>query len=173
MVPHVVLDRSGETVSELWQPPHQDPQEIHIGFSGTRQGMTLAQRESLAEYLRGSISVMPTILHHGLCRGSDTQAHWIAFNMGIRSVGHPPTNRSHIGFTQDQMDDPNLWHSMHLAKSYLRRNRNIVHETTVLIAAPKALLDLGGGTWYTINYSKRRHAHTLIIEPDEGRILEI
>lgn len=44
---------------------------MRIGVTGTRNGMTLAQHDTLADVLRG-LSIAE--FHHGGCRGVDVEA---------------------------------------------------------------------------------------------------
>ena len=73
---------------------------IDIGFTGNQLGMTLEQK------LRFSLGMLPYILdrtkadafifHHGVCIGSDYDAHQLAYETDKCSciVLHPPTNTS-------------------------------------------------------------------------------
>jgi hypothetical protein len=50
-------------------------------------------------------------------------------------------------------------------KSFLARNRDIVDETDMLIATPATKKETGG-TWYTINYSRKQKKKRMIVYPD-------
>jgi hypothetical protein len=129
---------------------------MRIGFTGTRLGMTVAQRMRFADLLAGVAGE----LHHGDCVGADTGAHSIACDLGLRIVIHPP-------------DDPKLraWcrpADRTLApKPYLQRNRDIVLDTECLIAAPgEAVEQLRSGTWSTVRYARKLGRPIWIINPD-------
>ena len=48
---------------------------MRVGFTGTREGLTSAQRDALREVLR---ALAPSVLAHGDCVGSDAAAHAVA-----------------------------------------------------------------------------------------------
>jgi hypothetical protein len=50
-------------------------------------------------------------------------------------------------------------------KSFFARNRDIVDETDMLIATPATKKETGG-TWYTINYSRKQKKQRVIVYPD-------
>jgi hypothetical protein len=53
----------------------------------------------------------------------------------------------------------------HLPKSFFARNRDIVDETDILIAIP-ATKKKTGGTWYTINYSRKQKKRRVSVYTD-------
>lgn len=120
---------------------------LRIAFSGTRYGMSPAQFEMVKDTLTGLAPV--TELHHGDCQGADIQADLIAHSLHIDVIVHPPDNPRLrawcIGAAQYR---PPL--------DYLARDRAMVDEADLLIAAPKAPVDeLHSGTWATINYARK------------------
>lgn len=120
---------------------------MNIGFTGSRGGMTLRQKEGL-ELLLNTLDRSEITIHHGGCVGADTQCHYIAQDRGIEIVVHPPINKEFAadvistGYTQPK------------PKHYHERDRDIVNECKFLIATPKSMEDRSGGTWYTINYAR-------------------
>ena len=91
---------------------------MKIGFTGTRHGMTEAQRGSLRSLLGDAGE-----FHHGDCIGADAQAHDIARDLGLEVVVHPPkvdTMRAWKTSDSDRIREP---------KPFLARNRDIVRET--------------------------------------------
>jgi|SRR6185312_14545802 len=128
-----------------------------FGFSGTSQGMTMAQKYSLRNFLHGGSGEF----HHGDCIGSDAEGHGIAMQCGYCPVLHPPSNYSKRAWC----DVPS--HLMRPEKPYLPRNRDIVDETVALIATPAEFEEQPrGGTWYTIRYARKRGKPTVLIFPD-------
>jgi hypothetical protein len=124
-----------------------------VGFSGTRNGMSAAQKDAL-EQLLYSMDIATTI-HHGDCIGADLEAHGLAVEYGYRTVAHPPENGSLRAFTlSDEVMAP---------LPYLVRDRAIVEATDMLIAAPEHAQDDGGGTWYTIRYALSQGKPVIII----------
>jgi hypothetical protein len=127
-----------------------------IGFTGTRDGMSIQQRNTLHRRLFDSEL---GDFHHGDCKGADEQAHDIAKSLGFRVVIHPPDDVRMRAFTYSDSERYPL--------PYLVRNKNIVNETKVLYAAPKiAVEELRSGTWATIRYALKIGATVFIILPD-------
>lgn len=131
--------------------------ELHVGFTGTRDGMTEAQKERLFEELpMGSVR-----FHHGCCLGADEQAHWLAFLLDLEIVGHPPTNRS-LMMSLDQG-----FYELRQPRPYLDRNQDIVTESAHLFAAPGTMqAELRSGTWSTVRYARKKNRPITIIWPD-------
>jgi hypothetical protein len=138
---------------------------MRVGFTGARAGMTtdqgLALRGMLVQVRReyGAYA-----FHHGQCVGADEQAASIADELGFLVVSHPPTDwvlrstyPAHI--TRDSL-------------GYLERDREIVHESTALIACPASDVEQPrGGTWYTIRYA-RKVRHPLTVIGPGGAVIE-
>jgi hypothetical protein len=134
---------------------------IHVGFTGTRTGMTLEQVETFAHLIT---TVGPfVVFHHGDCVGADEIAHNVCFQLGIPSVVHPPTN----GSLRANVDNA---FQVLKPKRYLERNRDIMKASSRLYACPKSYTNRHGGTWNTISYATNRIPVT-IIWPD-GTTLE-
>ena len=144
---------------------------MKVGFTGTRTGMTLAQKSGLS-ILLGNLSrkTYPGgVLHHGDCAGADNEADVIAHVAAPQwhTVAHPGASlrwRAHT--PADVIEDP---------KPELDRNKDIVDQTDVLIAAPKEGKEpgpaRGQGTWSTVRYARNRHKVIYKLWPD-GRIEE-
>ena len=124
-----------------------------VGITGSRNGINEYQK-NVFEYLIDKYEI--SSLHHGMCVGADSVISNIAYDKGIYIIGHPPSNdkmvcnecKVHITL------DP---------KDYLKRNKNIVDKSNVLIAFPSTDKEvLRSGTWATIRYSYKK---TIIIYP--------
>jgi hypothetical protein len=128
----------------------------HLGFTGTRKGMTEAQADAVREMLRARGSPW---LHHGLCVGADEQAHHIARSLGMQIEGHPPTDpRLRAWLECDVLNEP---------LPYRQRNHVIVDRTVELFAAPLGMAEeAGSGTWSTVRYARSLHRLVTIIWPD-------
>ena len=124
----------------------------HVGFTGTRQGMTSAQAEVVATLLKAGV------LHHGDCVGADAQAHAIARENGLGVVIHPPTSTSLRAFCKGDLSWP--------LKPYLQRNRDIVDSTQELVATPAGPEEQRSGTWSTIRYARKRGKPVTVVYPD-------
>lgn len=126
-----------------------------VSFTGTRQGMTDEQIESLYKALS---SHAVDEFHHGDCVGADADAHDVAVDLGIPVAIRPSNLREQRAFCTN---------CTILAKPMppLVRNHNLVDDCDLLIATPSGSEVRRSGTWATIRYAKKRVA-TSIIWPD-------
>jgi hypothetical protein len=77
---------------------------FHLGFTGTRHGMTEAQ---LAAYRTLITEIGPHTLHHGDCIGSDAMANAASRATGNRTESHPPLVTAMRAYVPvDQAHDP-------------------------------------------------------------------
>lgn len=132
--------------------------EKHVGVTGTRTGMTEAQKRKFLEVLRTGDF---THWHHGLCVGVDCQTHELMreYFPEVHIVGHPPVKTGLKGEVEcDALREP---------KSHFARNRDIVNETGGLIVVPYQMeWQPNGGTWYTHDYAVKTGKPVLIVWPD-------
>lgn len=137
---------------------------MKIGFTGTREGMSFAQKRTLASllsYYRANNNAEE--FHHGLCVGADVQAARIADGIRYITVAHPSTLLEYEGtFTSDRT---------YPRKPPLDRNKDIVRQCDIMICTPKEYFEpsvqRGQGTWSTIRFSRdKQKKHTIIIWPD-------
>lgn len=126
-----------------------------LGFTGTREGMTTPQLKKLAEILS---FLDPSEVHHGDCVGADAQFDELAKNMGCKRISHPPVNEKLRAFCDCDIILPSM--------DYHARNAEIVRVSTKIVAAPKSMTDISGGTWWTINFAKIMGKEITIIQPD-------
>jgi len=128
---------------------------MRLGITGTREGMSPAQKE-LFEFVAREYN--PTEFHHGDCEGADAEAHDIIrhINPSIRIVVHPPIYPYRRAYKKgDEMRPP---------YDYIPRDKNIVNEINYLIGAP--LTDeeiIRSGTWTTIRYAKKIGREYLVL----------
>lgn len=124
------------------------------GFTGTRRGMTGDQAATVAGLLVNAV-----VLHHGCCIGADEQAHHLAEQHGVWTVGHPPVDPTFQAVLFcDEMREPT---------SYLERDANIVAEVGILVAAPGEFTEqIRSGTWATIRRARHLAVRRFIILPD-------
>lgn len=136
---------------------------IHIGFTGTQTGMTPQQKDSLAFLLeeiqkQWKTRVASQFFHHGDCVGADAEAHEIALQIGFRIIIHPPSSPQKRAWCTRYVERRHML-------PYLERNRGIVDESILLIAAPKENQEiLRSGTWSTVRWA-RKHRHTVQVLP--------
>lgn len=138
-----------------------------IGFTGTRNGMTPGQVRSFTEVCGALRNAVPVwTLHHGDCLGADVEAHAIALDCGARIVLHPAAQST----TNDQRAYCIGAHETKPVWPALLRNRDIVNESQLLVAAPFTVQEqLRSGTWSTIRYCRNNFAGVksiLTLEPE-------
>jgi len=136
---------------------------IKIGFTGTRDGMTPAQRVAFLKFLQNLYAADEETVefHHGDCQGADEDAHAL-LDYSIRVIGHPPNNPKLRAFCDCD--------ELRVEKGYLARDYDIVDETDLLIAAPKTAEEqVRSGTWLTVRYAREQRRPVWLILPD-GKI---
>lgn len=136
---------------------------VHIGFTGTRGGMSKGQKATLLMILKGAAygHERDAVLHHGDCVGADAEAHEVAQSLGLAMVIHPPTNPQARAFCQDA----EAWMP---EAAYLIRNHDIVKASTLLIAAPGCAEVVRSGTWATVRYARKTGGQVVILERGDG-----
>lgn len=130
----------------------------HLGFTGTRHGMTQLQKATLLNSLE---IIRPTDFHHGDCRGADEEAAYIVlqWNSNVRIHSHPSDIDKSRAYVPSHMEYP--------PKPALKRNRDIVDWSEKLIAAPRGYREeRRSGTWATIRYGIRKLGSAAVIWPD-------
>jgi hypothetical protein len=137
---------------------------MKIGFSGTRDGMTVRQCQAFRSLLA---SLKPTQFGYGDCIGSDDEAAVIIYENalswvggGIHSICYPPIDSSLRAYNpcHDEIREP---------KTHFARNRDIVNDCDVLVATPREMEhQKRGGTWYTVDYARKHGKLTYVIYPD-------
>ena len=135
-----------------------------VGFTGTRDGLTLAQLDALNDlFVRLIDRDMFAEFHHGDCVGADATAHYLASFHMIPVIIHPPVNQRMRAFCAGA-------YRMRTAREYGARNRQIVSDTDLLIATPNSDESYrGSGTWATIRHAQDEDRPIFIIYPD-GRV---
>lgn len=130
---------------------------MKVGFTGTREGMTLAQKHAVETLLR-DLHRPGAEFHHGDCVGSDEEAAAIADELGFIIHSHPPTNRSMRAFARADLEYQPL--------DYLVRNRAIVDVSDVMVAAVAGPEQLRSGTWSTVRYARSNARSLAVVTPD-------
>jgi hypothetical protein len=135
---------------------------MKIGFTGTRRGMTDAQKESVKMLL---CALTPEKFSHGHCVGADEEASIIASKIhGIEIWSWPPENQKAIATFA-------FWHVIRTPLPYMKRNQKIVDTSDTLIATPAALEKDAprSGTWATVRMA-RKAGHLRFIIWRDGSI---
>lgn len=154
---------------------------MDIGFTGTRKGMTLAQRKTLWEFLYTISHFHPVVqARHGDCIGADTEFHMICDSLSFNVTIHPPISRQYRSF--NNLHFPRCVVLVRPELPFHRRNREIVSACDFLIATPKEDLTvipnvslaqrLAGGTWMTVNYARHQHKDVHFILPNGNHLVE-
>ncbi len=132
---------------------------MNVGFTGTRDGMTPAQKETFKTILE-ELEDLST-LNHGDCVGADEQAHKIARKLGWFVTIHPPVKSEKRAFCKLENGVSAL-----PPAPYLVRNQNIVDHSSMLVAVPKEDEEvMRSGTWATIRYARKQGKKIWIINP--------
>lgn len=130
-----------------------------VGFTGTRHGLTLAQREALREYLR---ALPVERFHHGDCIGADATAH-LFMRASVQIEIHPSDRRDTRAYCKGAA-------KVHPPKAPLDRDRDIVDVVQMLVACPRNLFEeRRSGTWATTRYAFGKNRQVTIVWPD-GRV---
>lgn len=140
-----------------------------VGFTGSRRGMTDMQYSRVASILR---ELKPTHTIDGMCVGSDAEFAEIARNLNIRTMGYPGYSKSNPNDMQyrDTEDRAREIDS----KPYLDRNRDIVDDSDIIIAAPKNDdFKSKSGTNYTIRYAIEQGVELHIVLPEGQTLREV
>lgn len=129
---------------------------MKLGFTGTRKGMTDAQKNAVKFLLRSDSFESA---HHGDCVGADADFHDLCGDAKINRVVHPPINESLRAWCiGEEYAEP---------KPYLQRNIDIVNSCDWLIACPKEMNRVGrGGTWHAVGYAQSIGKKVTIIWPN-------
>ena len=130
-----------------------------LGFTGTRNGMSETQKQSVERILD---RFLPTEAHHGDCIGADSEFHDMCVLRDIRIIVHPPDDKRHRAFVTNYAEKTRRLPTA----PYLERNRNIVDACDMLIACPKSEQEeLRSGTWATIRYARKTGKNVFVVNP--------
>jgi hypothetical protein len=133
--------------------------KIAIGFTGTRDGMTIDQCQAFAKLV---VELGATSFHHGDCVGADADAHDLVrkYLPDTIIIAHPGSEGSELR-AHKQADVTAE------SKPFLERNRDIVDLTNVMIAAPNSPTEkLRSGTWSTMRYAAKQGKKVYVINPN-------
>lgn len=134
----------------------------HVGFTGTREGMTHRQMQYLysllIDFQNASIGQnFPISFHHGDCIGADAEANAIATALDYFTHSHPPQVPDKRAFCKSDQ----IW----LPEEYMKRNANIVSASDVLLVAPRTSQEQRSGTWATYRMARKQDIPALIMNP--------
>lgn len=138
----------------------------HVGFTGTRQGMSEHQKRALRMAMEAAtLDGIENCLHHGDCKGADAEAHAIAVDLGWDIVIHPPVKRIMRAYCGDgAIILPPM--------NYLERDQEIVRTSNFIFAAPKSdTEERRSGTWYTVRYARKMGKRVILLTRNEEGIV--
>jgi hypothetical protein len=129
---------------------------VKVAFTGTRQGMTQYQRDELWRVLFPIIE--PIQFHHGGAIGADTQAHYMAREIGVREF--------HVWLpARKEWTDEKLTTVHHTRMPPLARNHLIIGHADLVIACPHQAHEIRrSGTWATIRYTRKAIANSPVAD---------
>jgi hypothetical protein len=128
---------------------------IHVGFTGTRHGMSEAQASRVKELVANLARIDSLTCHHGDCIGADSMFHDIARFHDARVTIHPGQSSNHEAH-RDKLRAFRHGDITHAPLGHFARNRVIVTEADVMIGTPLEMTHQDrGGTWFTIDYAKK------------------
>lgn len=129
----------------------------HLGFTGTKEGMTSSQALRLKDILRRRQEAGYLWMHNGSCVGADKTAADIWRGLRGKIILHPPVKTGFMATIQAEIVcEP---------KDYLARDRDIAECCELLIATP--LTDdeqLRSGTWATVRYARLLRRRVYIVQ---------
>ncbi len=126
-----------------------------FGVSGTRFGSTPEQHLGLKFMIEHLHANGLHIMHHGKCKGIDSEAHMMAYKLrssGMKTIIHPPIKSS---WRNDELPVDHSWVRELPRREYWERDRDIAVAGAVLLVAPLADLSLPSGTAKTAGYARR------------------
>lgn len=128
-----------------------------LGFTGSRAGITPAQRTTL---LRLFERLGYCEFHHGDCVGADAAAHSLALLPAFRFhiIIHPPISPRLRAMCEGAA-------KVLTPKPYIQRNRDIVDACDHLLVCPNGEETIRSGTWATVRYARKRKRDYSIIHP--------
>lgn len=139
---------------------------MRVGFTGTRRGLTEAQRAALFGVLSRLRAQGAEVMDNGCCEGADREAHEIWRTLGGHFHFRP-------GDTAQQAwaaGVAGLLDMVEFPIAYLDRNRDIVNHASVVVAAPgEAVERLRSGTWATVRAARKAALDVLLVLPS-GRV---
>ena len=136
--------------------------KMKIGFTGTRDDMTLWQRNTFRDLIIELSAGEELEFHQGCCLGADaTATSLVAEHTKSKILAYPCTIKS--------MTDANalkVSQTVQVIKPPLDRNKDIVNASDILIACPNGPEVLRSGTWSTVRYARKQNKRIIIIWPD-------
>jgi len=130
---------------------------MNVGFTGTQRGTTAKQTEGVRNLLfKFYTAWTPNWFLHGDCIGADQTAAIMSTKIGYKQWVFPgkiPRLRAYA-----------LWDRVEPEDDFLVRNRKIVNQSQVLIAAPALPYEvIRSGTWSTVRFARTQVDKRILI----------
>lgn len=139
---------------------------LHVGFSGSRYGMTEKQKEVVRHFLNNwRVIGIDRTFRHGCCAGADFEADQLAREYLYKVGAHPGPRSSFDCYDSAKKLGVTFWEENE-RKPYFERNVDIVMRCNVLITTPNAMspnIKAKGGTWYTTRVGIDRGRSTYLV----------
>lgn len=133
-----------------------------VGFTGTRTGMTPAQRATVRRVMQARLCVYGTMLigEHGDCIGADLDFDLICADLLIQRWCRPANLRNLRAHSKAHAISPPM--------PPMARNRLIVADANEMLACPPGFERLvrKSGTWATIGFAEAARRPITIVYPD-------
>lgn len=147
---------------------------IHVGFTGTRHGMSPTQVKAVTMIVEHIKRAVELTVHHGDCVGADEDFHEIARSFGARVESHPGRNSLSRPVAKTGNDLRAFCEAdvVHDVVGHFQRNRRIVDVSAAVIATPfEATHQDHGGTWYTVDYAVGLRKPLALVLPRSGAVV--
>lgn len=145
---------------------------MKLGFTGTREGISAAQKEWLRQFVRNNADYIDEV-HHGDCVGGDNEFDDIVREIAscVTSVIVHPSNveklRAYVDCKSSRAGRPMLKTVMLEPRPPILRDCVIVEEVDVLIVMPKGKEpQRHSGTWFTYRYAKKKEKIVYLVFQD-------
>lgn len=144
------------------------PLVARLMVSGTRVGMTVAQKDGFVKILKEYTDVGELL--HGDCIGADAECHNLARGVvGRAFIVHiyPPVDERQRAFCH--LNDVGEL-EMHDAGAFLKRDFKMVKAADLVVAFPSGRKEQkrGSGTWAVIREARRKRVSLVVVYPDGG-----
>jgi hypothetical protein len=138
-----------------------------LGFTGSRDGMTIDQRFVIQGIL---IELEPDQTVHGDCTGADAAFDVLCKELDIFREAYPGKDRYGRSPTRAFCD----CQIIHPPLPYLVRDKIIAEKSDLgLIACPKGMIEeRRSGTWTTVRYARNLNRRVWLVYPDGSLTIE-
>lgn len=139
------------------------PEENVLGMTGTRDGMTEAQKTTC---LKLFLEFKPDIYIHGCCQGADQDFHHLIIKTTLgkkcpQIEGYPAS------IWQEQWAADQQFHHLHKGYTYKERDLIIATRSKWFLGFPRGYEEeLRSGTWMTLRMRRKLNKSFIIVLPN-------